>query len=369
MTPRSALALVAAGNALLAGCAVERPAEGPPPPRPEVVRARIVQALPPGTADPAGWAVDFYAAFAALRIEPSMDNLCAAIAVASQESGLQVDPPVAHLGRIAREEIDRRAEKAGVPLLLVHAALEFHGPDGRAYGERIDAAKTEKDLSDVYEDFIGTVPLGHRLFEGYNPVRTAGPMQVGVAFAERQAADAPYPYPMGGSVRQELFTRRGGVYFGVAHLLAYPAHYDRMIYRFADFNAGRYASRNAAFQAAASEASGIPLQLDGDLVGYGTDASRVGATELAVRTLGARIGLSDSTIRSALERGEREDFEETPVYAKVFALAEQGRAQPLPRAVLPRIDLKSPKITHGFTTERFAHMVEERQRRCLARAG
>jgi hypothetical protein len=363
--PPLALALAA----LLGGCATAPEPAGPPPPRPEVVRAQIARELPPGTPDAAGWAADLYAAFAALRIPPTPANTCAAIAVAQQESGLQVDPPVPNLGRIAREEIDRRADKAGVPRLLVSAALALHSPDGRSYGERIDAARTEQELSAIFEDFIGMVPLGRRLFAGYNPVRTAGPMQVSVDFAERQAAAGAYPYPLSGPVRHELFTRRGGLYFGVAHLLDYPAHYDRMIYRFADFNAGRYASRNAAFQQAASEASGIPLALDGDLVAHGADPARAGSTELAVRTLVARLGLDDGDIRDALEKGERADFEQTALYARVFALAEQAAQRPLPRAVLPQIPLSSPKIRHGFTTERFARAVDERHRRCLARAG
>ena len=112
---------------------------------------------------------------------------CAVLAVTEQESSFRADPAVPNLGKIAREEIDRRAERLGVPGLAVGLALRLRSPDGTTYAERIDAAKTEKQLSEIFEDFIGMVPLGKRLFAGYNPVRTGGPMQVSIAFAEAHA--------------------------------------------------------------------------------------------------------------------------------------------------------------------------------------
>ena len=364
----AALALVAL--ALLAGCAdTPRRVEPAPAPRPADARALIAQALPPATTDRAGWAADIYAALSVLGVPADAANACAVIAVAEQESGLQADPPVPGLARIARAEIDRRADAAGVPRLLVSAALALESPTGRSYAERLDNVRTEKGLSEIFEDFIGMAPLGERLFGKYNPVRTGGPMQVSIAFAEAQAKAKPYPYPMAGSVRHEVFTRRGGLYFGTAHLLDYPAPYDRLLYRYADFNAGHYASRNAAFQQALSTASGVPLELDGDLIRFDADAARPGATELAARTLRAKLELSDAQIRRALEQGTEAAFEGTALYRRVFALAEALERRTLPRAVMPRIALKSPKIRRPLTTEWFASRVEERWKRCVARAG
>jgi len=358
--------LLLAATALLAGCATQEHAKGPLR-RPADVRAEIVRLLPPKVADRAGWATDITAAFAALEIDPATPNLCASLAVAEQESNFVVDPVVPGLAKIARAEIDRRAEQHDVPQLLVRAALLLKSSNGKSYGERIAAVRTEQDMSRIYEDMIGRVPLGKRLFADSNPVHTAGPMQVSVTFAEQQAREHAYPYPVDGSIRHEVFTRRGGVYFGIAHLLGYPTSYDQMIYRFADFNAGFYASRNAAFQNAVALASGIPLALDGDLVDY--DSDKPGSTELAVRSLGRRVDLADTQIRRALEQGESIEFEKTSLYARVFALAEQIERKALPRAIVPRIDLKSPKITRKLTTDWFATRVDQRYRACMTKAG
>jgi len=334
------------------------------PARPEEVRGRIAGLLPASVVDRPGWAIDIYAAFDAMRIEPSVSNICAVLAIAEQESTYRVDPLVPGLGKIARDEIDRRAEHAGVPRVLVDAALQLRSPDSRTWSERINAARTEKELSDLFEDFISQVPLGQRFLAGYDPVRTGGPMQVSVAFAQTYVKTHAYPYRMPGSVREEVFSRRGGLYIGIAHLLDYPAQYDQLIYRFADFNAGQYASRNAAFQSAVSALTGAALALDGDLVSSGGDRAKVGNTEAAVRSLGLRLGLSDDDIRRDLEQESLPSLEQTRLWIRVFELADAAARRPVPRAVLPRIQLHSPKITRSLTTEWFARRVDERYQRC-----
>jgi hypothetical protein len=349
---------------LVVACSTPPPAP-PPTISPADARALIARLLPASTSDARGWAADIYAAFAVQNIAATAENACAVVAVIEQESGFRADPAVAGLPAIAWAEIDRRAAQAGVPPLVVHAALRLASSNGVSYGDRIDHVRTERELSDVFEDFIGMVPLGQRLFAGSNPIRTRGPMQVNVAFAERFVASHPYPYPVQKSIADELFTRRGGLFFGIGHLLDYPASYDRYLYRFADFNAGQYASRNAAFQNALAIASGIPIVADGALQAPGSAAP--GSTELAARTLAAALGVSEGEIRAALEQGRSKDFERTALYQRVFERAERIEGHRVPRALVPRIELQGPKLTRHLTTAWYADSVDAKFRRCLSR--
>jgi uncharacterized protein DUF1615 len=356
---------VSAITVLLASCASRPPAAAPAARSPDQARAMIEKSVPRTASDRAGWAADMYAAFRVLGIEPTHENICAVVAVTEQESGFRVDPVIPGLPAIAWREIDSRAEHAGVPRIVVRSALQLKSPTGRSYADRIDRARTEKDLSDVYEDFIGAIPLGRTLFAERNPIRTRGPMQVNIAFAERYATVRPYPYPVKTSIADEVFTRRGSLYFGTAHLLAYPAPYDGYLYRFADFNAGQYASRNAAFQRAVSSASGIAVTPDGALLPHDADARAAGSTEMALRALGKRLNMGDGAIHDALEQGKTADFERTQLYQRVFALAAQTQGRSLPPAQMPRIELHGPKIARRLTTEWYARRVEQRFNRCL----
>ncbi|MGH8147553.1 MAG: DUF1615 domain-containing protein [Rhodanobacteraceae bacterium] len=347
---------------LLAACATLPNPQAPRVP-PSQTRAEIVRRMPTDVPDRDGWATDIQTAFSTQRINPNPENICAVLAVIAQESGYHADPSVPNLPRIARREIDRRAAAHHIPKLLVDAALKIHSPDGRSYSDRLRQVRTERELSRIYEDLIASVPLGKLLFADFNPVETGGPMQVNIAFAEENAGD--YPYPIASSVRDEVFTRRGGLYFGIMRLLDYQTPYTLKVHRFADYNAGRYASRNAAFQNAVSIATGIPLALDGDLLAPDAPLDRPGQTERAVRTLGNDLGMDTRSIRKALQRGDRLDFDDTALYARIYALADARAGKSLPRAMIPAIQLDSPKITRKLTTAWFATRVDARYQRCM----
>lgn len=343
-----------------------------PAPRPAIStesRALLQHLLPAGIQDRADWAQDILTAFQWLRIPAEAENLCATLAIIEQESSFQADPVVAGLDRIVWKEIEARRERLHLPKLLVDAALAKNSPDGRSYKARIDALRTERQMNALFEDMIAEIPFGRELLGGYNPVRTGGPMQVSVRFAEEHQRERGYPYPTRASVRSEVFTRRGGLYYGIAILLDYPAPYTRPIYRFADFNAGRFSSRNAAFQNAVARLARQELVLDGDLLRYtnGQPSDETSSTQQTLYALAPRLGLSRAELNRDLRLEKTAAFAQSPLYQRVFTQAD-GLGPSLPRELLPRIDLHSPKIQRKLTTAWFAERVDGRYQRCLERA-
>lgn len=343
----------------------------PPVPLPQALHGRALAEalLPPAVRDRAGWATDIAAAVEALGLPGNGENYCAAMAVTEQVSSFQADPVVPGLAAIAWKEIETRRQRYHIPKLALDAALARTSPNGRSYRQRIDSLRTEKQMSLLYSDIIEGLPFGRQLLSGYNPVRTGGPMQVSVAFAREHVRDNAYAAALvreaGGDVRSAVFSRKGGLYFGIAHLLDYPASYREARYRFADFNAGRYSSRNAAFQQALVQLTRVEMDLDGDLLDYGGKAS---ATWQAARKLARRLGLSDGEILASLKLEKSEAFGRTQLYQKVMSMADGAAGRHLPREILPRIRLQSPKIHSKLTTAWFAEKVDGRYRQCLQRA-
>jgi hypothetical protein len=325
--------------------------------------------LPPGIRDAEGWSREIMTAFGALGISPTTENLCAAIAVIAQESSFQAEPVVSGLPRIVEAELEKKRDQFHIPNAVLEAALAIKSPNGKTYRERIRALRTENDLNHLYDDMISALPLGKTLLGSRNPVKTGGPMQVSLAFAGQQMKEAAYPYLNPRSLRDEVFSRRGGLYFGIAYLLGYPVHYDRMMYRFADYNAGHFASRNAGLQKTIGQLSDQKLATDGDLLRYeGATPSRTPSETLnALLSIKDLLGVSEETIRDDLAREKTMALESTQTWERLSELAQrQGKSTPKPQ--LPEIRLISPKITSGLTTAGFARKVEARYSQCLGRS-
>ncbi|WP_174873267.1 DUF1615 domain-containing protein [Vogesella oryzae] len=343
----------------------------PVAPRPAAANPRqLLDKLLPAYVKPRdGWRDDILNAFSALKLNANAENLCAVIAVIEQESTFQADPVVPGLPKIVWGKIGEKAGGYYIPLGVVKTALLKTSPDGRSYKARIDSLRTEGEMNDLFEDMAAEaqnlgLPVGMK-----NPIRTGGPMQVSVDFAEAHVRAWPYPYARRGSVRSEVFSRRGGVYFGSAILLQYPENYSRMLYRFADFNAGRYASRNAAFQLAVGKLSGSKLAEDGDLLRYQNGvATGSSSTQLALDKLRGKLQMSAADILRDLKQEKSFGFVDTPLYRKVMQLADSQHGSRVPREALPQIRLQSPKITRKLTTAWFAERVDGRYQQCLQRA-
>lgn len=340
----------------------------PVTPKPAANPSALLDKLLPDYVKPrSGWRDDIVNAVQALQIPPTAEHFCAVIAVIEQESTFQADPVVPGLPRIVWGKIEEKA--APVPLALVKTALLKPSPTGESYKSRIDSLRTERQMNDLFEDMMAEaqklrLPVGMK-----NPIRTAGTMQVSVEFAQAHVKAWPYPYRYSGSLRDEVFSRRGGIYFGTANLLHYPAQYQRMSSRFADFNAGRYASRNAAFQQAVMLLGSDKLSEDGDLLRYrdGAPSGEVSQTERALYKLAARLGMSEAAILRDLKLEKASGFYQSALYQKVMNLADQKAGRPVAREAFPQIRLQSPKITRKLTTEWFAKRVEWRYENCLKR--
>jgi Protein of unknown function (DUF1615) len=286
------------------------------------------------------------------------------------------------LGKISEQAIRDKFGRIPFAGNLAIGWLEKHPTPDANFMARIRAAKTERDLDLTYRSLVGyagktsnmdvVLQLGllNQVIEDRNQINTVGSMQVAVKFAldeEKKARWLPMTLNDVYAVRDRLYTREGGMYYGVKQLLGYESGYGQKIYRFADYNAGRYASRNAAFQMVVSKFSGMKLTADGDLLSYDKSGNALGTvsnSEKAIRALVKKHGegLSDAQIRKDLLKEKSSDFSLTQTYTRLRLLG--GESAVLTTA-MPQIALNSVKIKNGFTTARFAARVNERYQKCM----
>jgi Protein of unknown function (DUF1615) len=378
---------------LLAGTTAchEHPPPPPPPvrPPPPLGPAQVRAAFPEGVGDPAGWAKDILAAFSDAGLLPDATRVCGVVAVLQQESGFQADPPVPNLGALVRTRLKEEAERFGPlgPSAMERLLKDRVPGDRRTFDERIRRLRTERELDLLFRDMleaerrehpamVATANLVDTLFRGrrledLNPVTTSGSMQVSVRWAIDHARSRGWPEEEE-TVRDALYTRAGGLRFGVPRLWGYPLTDPDVLYRFADYNAGQYASRNAAVQRALAQLTGIRLAADGDLLAYGPDArptAEDSETLQAFRVFRERFvpSFPEARLREDLEKGKEQGFEETPSYLALRRVYREQIGTPMPSAVVPELELKSPKLRRGYSTAAYARNVLRHHRACLQR--
>lgn len=373
--------------AALAACATNRGAEPvyAPPPPPRLHVDAIAAAIPEKVKDRRAWAADVVAALDAHGVTPAPAPVCQVLAVIEQESGFKENPVVSNLSGIVKKKLDDVAAKAGPVGKPVLASLLSDKAPGatKTFLERVDGLKTEKDLDVWFRELVAVYRAKHpnmvraadlmgeafagRGLDDLNPITTAGSMQVAVRYAEHLGAQHGTTPD---EVRDALYTRRGGVYYGAARLLLYQAAYEDPIYRFADYNAGVYASRNAAVQTQLSELLGIELAPDGDLLAY-DEADR--PKDVDTNTLKALLELRARFAPELSERQVRKDaraektlaFESTDTW-KALKRVYQDRLGKTPRyARLPDVTLVSPKLSRDRSTKWFAENVDRRFDACM----
>jgi hypothetical protein len=347
---------------------------------------RLIRLAEKNVEDPNGWAIDLHDVLIQHDLDVSPENVCAAIAVIDQESGFVADPVVPELGKLSEDTLRQKLGKVPIAGKAMMLWLERTPSPDASFMARIRAARTERDLDLAYRslvDYVGkntsldlVMQLGllNKLIEDKNEIDTAGSMQVSVRFALAEARKRRWlPTTLSDvyAVRDQLYTRHGGMFYGIKQLMGYETGYHRKIYRFADYNAGRYASRNAAFQKSVARLSGEKLSLDGDLLSYGKDGkalAKVTATELAMRKVSKilNLGLLDEQIRADFLREKELAFTGTRTFIAIRDRFAAAFGKPPAFATFPEIWLSSPKLARKFTTRRFAESVDTRYQACMA---
>lgn len=383
MRPLSVLAASLVALAL-AGCPRRAP-EPPPPPR--LTLPEVVDLIPSRVKERTGWAEDVLHAFEAHALYPDLQNVCAVLAVIEQESGYEENPAVKGLSKLVRKELEEKLELLG-PMKgsVLEGLLAGKAPETKlTFHERLDRVRTERDLDLLFRDLLDYYRVempkayqaanmasqlsGRGAIDDWNPITTAGSMQVQVAYALEVAGKKKRE---AWQVRDSLYTRRGGVDYGTSRLLGYSAGYDRPVYRFADYNAGFYASRNAALQRQLTELTGIALATDGDLLAYDEDgdpSSKDSNTLKALLTFREKFapGLSEWTLRRDVRREKEQSFEETKTWEELRRVYRERTGKDPHYAELPDVAIESPKMAQKRSTAWFARSVNRRYEDCLSR--
>lgn len=354
---------------------------------------QIKQLLPPRINERSAWAKDIFDITEQLDIPQTKENICSIVAVADQESNFVADPQVAGLGEKAVKEVEDRLDEkfkdklgdaiGGTLAGYFQEVLKNQPSPDNNYLSQMRRVKTERQLDELYREIFSYMSkhyhvsaltgaaklVGQDFAEKLNPVTTLGSMQVHIGYAKEHKRQ-------GGNIaalRSDLYSRYGGLYYGIHRLMMYPADYNKAIYRFADYNSGMYSSRNAAFQSMLNALTNTKLDLDGDLLLYTKDGSIRSTISQSERELTSVFAsnnmlVTPRQIRTDLKKEKKKDFEDTATYRAVTKLYQEKMAKEPMYAIMPEVVISGPKLSRDYNTNWFATRVNGRYQSCMQRA-
>jgi len=214
-----------------------------------------------------------------------------------------------------------------------------------------------------------------------NPVHTIGPMQVNLHKAYENARNRGEVVTSEKEMRDWLLSPRTamerGIKEGVYQLWRIYRFYRRYLpadeavrYTTADYNAGEFSSRNAAFQEQVATLTDHSLALDGDLLTYqnGEPAERVSNTEAAVITLLNQYAAPN--IRQDLLLEKTQAFSSTRTARMVCARYRSKTGKPCAVATVP-VGAINPaarvKLGRAYTPANYSRAYVKRWEENLAR--
>ena len=354
---------------------------------------QIKQLLPPRINERSAWAKDIFDITEQLDNPQTKENICSIVAVADQESNFVADPQVAGLGEKAVKEVEDRLDEkfkdklgdaiGGTLAGYFQEVLKNQPSPDNNYLSQMRRVKTERQLDELYREIFSYMSkhyhvsaltgaaklVGQDFAEKLNPVTTLGSMQVHIGYAKEHKRQ-------GGNIaalRSDLYSRYGGLYYGIHRLMMYPADYNKAIYRFADYNSGMYSSRNAAFQSMLNALTNTKLDLDGDLLLYTKDGSirsTISQSERELTSIFASNNMlvTPRQIRTDLKKEKKKDFEDTATYRTVTKLYQEKMAKEPMYAIMPEVVISGPKLSRDYNTNWFATRVNGRYQSCMQRA-
>ena len=346
---------------------------------PTLQPTQIANAMPNRGQDKTAWANDMFEIFNTLKIERNNQNICSAVAIIDQESNFKADPPVPNLGKTSLTELNSKLDKKLGNLLAGYfrTMLKNEPTPQNSFEKQILAVQTEQQLDRIYHqmfDFFSqkyytnkithiTKLVGADISEKLDPINTLGSMQVHIDYARdhrRNNGDSE-------DLRRDLYSRYGGLYYGIHRLILYPANYADPIFRFADYNSGIYSSRNAGFQKMLAELSKQKLDFDGDLLIYNGNGQS--QSEKALNRLAQQgyITLTPQQISSDLSKEKTAVFENTPTYQTISGLYKMKTGKNPLTAIMPQVVISGVKLRRDYNTQWYADGVKKRYLSCLAK--